>query len=716
MAQHALRLLLALSAGVTSALLVTPMIRHPHPRCDAHTRDTHVRCCAEGVLEGWVSSRRILGSAMAFIDVHAMSDDVEQTERPGRDPVQVLLKASADGEGLRHALDKSFYAVGARVRVTGLWRARGGKAVQSEQWLLVAHTVRVLTAAPSVHGVRSVLDAARSGTMSAAAASAALVYPADPEVDPMVEGAADSVAKAAAGSTEDSAVEVLVAEYAARAEPSAEQAPLAASDERAVGSLLRQLRTTLPPPIVRAALATDGQRPLLKAASAEMQPDAASLAAVQIEIEKLGSRLAAAAALETQAPLPGAAAMARVSGGGGSGGGAPEGGGPAGADAGADAGAGAGLQGWLVVEAEVAKRRRGLASGSSSVAMCVLELQDGLVKAPVKGASKTPAPLLALAHPALHADDAAGRKRFDALKQLGATGSRVRLAGRWVDSAAGPDHARLFLVLAWRLERCCSIPKTVRLAVGSAADGVLADAEAARALRFSGGGSFRAALLAESSAERRWRVAEISERLQAEAPAPQLGSRALSTEQLAALEAHAACREAYRLGGGGESAPPLRASARPALSALSGQADAADAANAADAADTADATASGGGVADGDATGVTGPAGETGGGAAAGVAATGFTRGSSPDGSFLNTKKRPQLRFMTQEIGAVLHAHPAWGKRPLHIVDIGGGKGLLSEHLAREFGDAVQVLGVLGGRVGWVFLQEGKGVGSWSGV
>ena len=82
----------------------------------------------------------------------------------------------------------------------------------------------------------------------------------------------------------------------------------------------------------------------------------------------------------------------------------------------------------------------------------------------------------------------------------------------------------------------------------------------------------------------------------------------------------------------------------------------------------------------------------------------------------MNTKKRPQLRFMTQEIGAVLHAHPAWGKRPLHIVDIGGGKGLLSEHLAREFGDAVQVLGVLGGRVGWVFLQEGKGVGSWSGV
>ena len=100
----------------------------------------------EANLEGWVSSRRILGGAMAFVDVHAASDDVEQAAQRDLaqcDPVQVLLKASGadgEGEGLRHPLDKSFYAVGTRVRVTGHWRARGGKAVQSEQWLLVAHT------------------------------------------------------------------------------------------------------------------------------------------------------------------------------------------------------------------------------------------------------------------------------------------------------------------------------------------------------------------------------------------------------------------------------------------------------------------------------------------------------------------------------------------------------------------------------------------------
>ena len=38
-----------------------------------------------------------------------------------------------------------------------------------------------------------------------------------------------------------------------------------------------------------------------------------------------------------------------------------------------------------------------------------------------------------------------------------------------------------------------------------------------------------------------------------------------------------------------------------------------------------------------------------------------------------------------------VQAHPAWGERPLHVVDVGGGKGLLAEHLARELGAAVVV-------------------------
>ena len=230
MAHRALTLLLVLAAGFSSALVATPVLRRLHPHC---TRTTHVQCsesseATEAGLEGWVSSRRILGSAMAFIDVHAASDDVEQAAERDvaqRDPVQVLLKASGadgEGEGLRHPLDKSVYAVGTRVRITGHWRARGGKAAQSEQWLLVAHTVLVLTAAPSVHGVRSVLDAARCGTMSAAAASAALVYAAGDVTEGAAEGAAEGAVEPSEGS---SGVALLVAEYAARAEPSAEQAP-----------------------------------------------------------------------------------------------------------------------------------------------------------------------------------------------------------------------------------------------------------------------------------------------------------------------------------------------------------------------------------------------------------------------------------------------------------------------------------------------------------
>jgi hypothetical protein len=253
MARHALRLLLALAAGYGSALVATPVLRR-RPRPARSTR--HAVCCSEpleAALEGWVASRRILGSAMAFIDVHASPDDVEQpahrdmaqreVARP--EPVQVLVPSITYGrrapplsrrltphsythaspEGCHRAgaaqgqrwcgrrargasaparqerprcvlylpyisatsplhLDRSVYAVGARVRITGHWRARGGKAARSgeitsqpgggqpaqsgggnhgaaqsgesvTEWLLVAHTVRVLTAAPSVHGVRS---------------------------------------------------------------------------------------------------------------------------------------------------------------------------------------------------------------------------------------------------------------------------------------------------------------------------------------------------------------------------------------------------------------------------------------------------------------------------------------------------------------------------------------------------------------------------------
>jgi len=54
--------------------------------------------------------------------------------------------------------------------------------------------------------------------------------------------------------------------------------------------------------------------------------------------------------------------------------------------------------------------------------------------------------------------------------------------------------------------------------------------------------------------------------------------------------------------------------------------------------------------------------------------------------------KKPQLKFMIDQIGAVLRSHPEYGQRTLKVVDIGGGKGLLSNVLAEVFGiDIVEV-------------------------
>ena len=58
------------------------------------------------------------------------------------------------------------------------------------------------------------------------------------------------------------------------------------------------------------------------------------------------------------------------------------------------------------------------------------------------------------------------------------------------------------------------------------------------------------------------------------------------------------------------------------------------------------------------------------------------------DGSYWQRKKRPQLLIMAKIVADLLQCHPRWGdaQRPLHVLDIGGGKGLLAQHLAERFG------------------------------
>lgn len=60
-------------------------------------------------------------------------------------------------------------------------------------------------------------------------------------------------------------------------------------------------------------------------------------------------------------------------------------------------------------------------------------------------------------------------------------------------------------------------------------------------------------------------------------------------------------------------------------------------------------------------------------------------------GSRWQRKKRPQLEWMVQEIAQVARSHIDFGKRTLHILDVGGGKGKLANYLAQSLGDKVQV-------------------------
>lgn len=60
-------------------------------------------------------------------------------------------------------------------------------------------------------------------------------------------------------------------------------------------------------------------------------------------------------------------------------------------------------------------------------------------------------------------------------------------------------------------------------------------------------------------------------------------------------------------------------------------------------------------------------------------------------GSRWKRKKEPQLEWMSRQIKEVVESHPCFGQRPLHILDVGGGKGYLANHVASLLGDAVKI-------------------------
>jgi SAM-dependent methyltransferase len=60
-------------------------------------------------------------------------------------------------------------------------------------------------------------------------------------------------------------------------------------------------------------------------------------------------------------------------------------------------------------------------------------------------------------------------------------------------------------------------------------------------------------------------------------------------------------------------------------------------------------------------------------------------------GSRWQRKKRPQLEWMVREIAEIAKAHDDYGKRILNILDVGGGKGKLANHLAQSLDGNVHV-------------------------
>mmetsp|Transcript_3935 Transcript_3935/g.7562 ORF Transcript_3935/g.7562 Transcript_3935/m.7562 type:complete len:940 (-) Transcript_3935:2963-5782(-) len=67
----------------------------------------------------------------------------------------------------------------------------------------------------------------------------------------------------------------------------------------------------------------------------------------------------------------------------------------------------------------------------------------------------------------------------------------------------------------------------------------------------------------------------------------------------------------------------------------------------------------------------------------------------STEGSRWSSKKRPQLEFMAQQVKEVVESHADFGSRPLNILDVGGGRGYLSNYLSMIFGTDVATVHVI---------------------
>jgi len=230
-----------------------------------------------------------------------------------------------------------------------------------------------------------------------------------------------------------------------------------------------------------------------------------------------------------------------------------------------------------------------------------------------------------------------------------APGSQVSLVGtldRSVSSHGDQQEQQPVVVILWvnqaRLLRATWRPATIRMILENAAASILEPSEAARALRISDTEMHRLVDATTDAVERQWAASEISNRLQNEASR----TATVSEEQMNVLEKY----ERYLCG---EKYP---------INAISHDTSAED-----------DEDPVAGGVVDDPVAG--------------GVV-------DDRPGSRWQRKKLPQLRWILEEVRDICESHPEYPSRPIRILDVGGGRGLLANFLADSLPVEVKVIDI----------------------
>ena len=273
---------------------------------------------------------------------------------------------------------------------------------------------------------------------------------------------------------------------------------------------------------------------------------------------------------------------------------------------------------------------------------------------------------------------------------LAGSGARLRVAGVYPPAGAADEaDGSVLLASGVRLLRSSHELKAVRALLDGIADGVYASDEGVAALRVDGcaaipssilaedagvADAFRATLLSEGASERSWRASALHRALLAERAARLSNGLQQRDHQQEALQALEKLRARFPL-----TAHVLQPEEETPSPAFPRGKDVANHA----------ATVT-------DEQGVQSepkrrvrrrrPSGE-------------LSRGR--DGSFWRSKKRPQLLLMAEIVADLIDTHPRWGtnpdtsaavqSEPLQIIDIGGSKGYLAQHLAERFGALVNV-------------------------